>query len=285
MKRTVWSVIAAVMLLSTAWAASGDIRLIVRGDDMGMTQGSLVAFERALNEGVLTCASIIVPAPWFEGAAELARRNPGWCTGIHLALIGEWRGYRWRPVLPWDQVKSLVDEDGYLYAYPDELFGHKPKLEEIEAELRAQVALAKKRGIHVQYLDTHYINMGQYPGVEQIIRGIAKENGVPVSGTVGEKEIDVYMAPVAEKRKAALEMLGKLEPGLYMWMCHIGIDSPEQRALIHTRLEDIFVEDGVGALRAEELRIVTSPEVKSMILKRGIRLTTYREFAGDKQGR
>jgi hypothetical protein len=44
-----------------------DTKLIIRGDDMGMTQGSLVAFEKAFNEGVLTCASIQVPAPWFEG--------------------------------------------------------------------------------------------------------------------------------------------------------------------------------------------------------------------------
>jgi len=282
MKRTLWICVAALMLLCPAWAASGDIRLIVRGDDMGMTQGSLPAFERALNEGVLTCASIIVPGPWFEGAAELARRNPGWCTGIHLALIGEWRGYRWRPVLPWDRVKSLVDEDGYLFTYPDELFARKPRIEEIEAELRAQVALAKKKGINVQYLDTHYVDMNGYPGLEQVILGIARDNGVPVSQTLGEKEIDVYMAPVAEKRKAALAMLDRLEPGLYMWMCHIGIDSPEQRALIHTKPDHIFVEDGVGAHRAEELRVVTSLEVKSMILKKGIKLTTYREFAARK---
>ena len=48
-----------------------EIRLIVRGDDFGMTQGSLIAFEKAFDEGVLTCWSVLVPAPWFEGAAEL----------------------------------------------------------------------------------------------------------------------------------------------------------------------------------------------------------------------
>ena len=130
-------------------ASAQDIRLIIRGDDMGMTQGSLVAFERAFNEGVLTSGAIIVPGPWFEGAAELCRKNPGWCTGLHLALVGEWRGYRWRPVLPWDKVSSIVDEDGFLYTYPDELWAKKPKIEEIEAELRAQVELAKKKGVNV----------------------------------------------------------------------------------------------------------------------------------------
>ncbi len=275
MRLAIAGILAAVTSLPVA-AASPDIRLIVRGDDMGMTQGSLPAFERALNEGVLTCASILVPAPWFEGAAELARRNPGWCTGVHLGLIGEWRGYRWRPVLPWDKVRSLVDDDGYLYTCPDDLIRHKPKLEEIEAELRAQIALAKTRGIRVHYLDTHYIGLGDYQGLDALIRRIAVDNDIPVSQTLGEKEIDVYMAPVAEKHKAALAMLDKLEPGLYMWMCHIGIDSPEQRALIHSKPEDIFIE-GVGPNRAEELRIVTSPEIRAAILKKGITLTTYGE--------
>jgi predicted glycoside hydrolase/deacetylase ChbG (UPF0249 family) len=29
------------------------IKLIIRGDDFGMTQGFLVAFEKAFNEGIL----------------------------------------------------------------------------------------------------------------------------------------------------------------------------------------------------------------------------------------
>ena len=94
---------------------SEDIKLIVRGDDMGMTQGSLVAFEKAFNEGILTCGSILVYAPWFEAAAKLSKKNPGWCVGVHLGLVGEWRGYRWRPILPWNKVSSLVDEGGFLY--------------------------------------------------------------------------------------------------------------------------------------------------------------------------
>ena len=73
--------------------SQSDIRLIVRGDDLGMTHGSLVAFEKAFKEGILTCASILAIAPWFEGAAELYKRNPMWCVGLHLSIIGEWRGY------------------------------------------------------------------------------------------------------------------------------------------------------------------------------------------------
>lgn len=270
--------VVAYPALAWSWPADQEVRLIVRGDDMGMTQGSLVAFERALNEGVLTCASIVVPGPWFEGAADLARGNTGWCTGIHLCLVGEWRGFRWRPVLPWDKVQSLVDVDGFLYSSPDALFEHKPSLQEIDAELRAQVNLAKRKGINVQYVDTHYVELDSYPGFDAVIRKIAKDYDVPISSTLGEKTIEVYATPLEQKKKTALQMLDQLDPGLWLWVCHIGIDSPEQRALIHTKPADIFLDGGAGVHRAEELQVLTSLDVRSAILKKGIVLTSYREL-------
>jgi len=93
-------VILGLTLIFAAGATAKEIRLIVRGDDLGMTQGSLVGVERAYREGILTCASLLVCAPWFEGAIGLFKNNPGLCVGVHLSLVGEWRGYRWRPVLP-----------------------------------------------------------------------------------------------------------------------------------------------------------------------------------------
>ena len=267
------------LALQAAVQAEEPIRLIIRGDDMGMTQGSLVAFERAFNEGVLSSASVVVPGPWFEGAAELCRKNPGWSTGIHLCLVGEWRGYRWRPVLPWNQVSSIVDEDGFLYTYPDELFSHRPKLEEIEAELRAQIDLARKKGVNVQYLDTHYLTASNqtYPGLGDLINKLASDYHLPLSGTLGERELSIYETPVEQKLGAAIRQVGELTPGLWLWICHPGIDSPEQRALIHSAPEDIFVSGGVGRHRAAVLEVLTSIELKSVILKKRIELVDYRK--------
>ena len=76
------------------------IYLIVRADDFGMTHACNVATEKAFKEGILTCAAILAVAPWFEEAVNMAKKNPQWCIGVHMSLIGEWRGYRWRPVLP-----------------------------------------------------------------------------------------------------------------------------------------------------------------------------------------
>ncbi|MGW8181765.1 MAG: ChbG/HpnK family deacetylase, partial [bacterium] len=246
--------ISFLILSMTRMTNGQDIKLIIRGDDMGMTQGSLVAFKRAFNQGVLTCGSIIVPAPWFEGAAALCKKNQSWCVGVHLCLVGEWQGYRWRPVLPWSNVPTLVDKDGFFYGSPNELWAHNPRIEEIDAELNAQVELAIRKGINVQYLDTHYMGLSSYPSLKQIILEIGRHYRVPISSRLGEKRCrGVYKVPVEQKEKMAIKMLEDLGPGLWLWVCHIGIDSPEQNALIHTDPKDVFTNGGVGLHRASEL--------------------------------
>jgi predicted glycoside hydrolase/deacetylase ChbG (UPF0249 family) len=272
-------VVVAVLAYMAVGQADDSIRLIIRGDDFGMTEGSLEAFEQAFNNGVLTCASIQVPAPWFEGAAELCRKNPGWCIGIHLTLVGEWRGYRWRPVLPWDKVPSIVDEDGYLYTSPEELNAHNPKQEEIEAELRAQIELAKKKGITISYLDNHYGAVEKTPGGTELLLRIASDYGLPVSRFSGEQVCSgIYNIVPDQKKQSAVDMLETMGPGLWLWYCHPGIDSPEQNALIHESQADIMEDGGVGRHRTAVLETLMSIEVKSMILKRGIILTDYRKI-------
>jgi predicted glycoside hydrolase/deacetylase ChbG (UPF0249 family) len=280
MKRSasVFFLLAGFLLSFNAVSASRaeDIRLIVRGDDLGMTQGSIVAFEKSFKEGVLTCASVLVVAPWFEAAADLIRRNPEWCIGVHLCLIGEWQGYRWRPVLPWSRVPTLVDTEGFLFPAPGELWSNKPKPEEIETEFRAQINLAMKKGVKPQYIDLHY---DANDDVKKITRKLSKEYGLPISGTLGEKyAISVYKTPVDQKLGAALRLIDRLTPGLWLWVAHPGIESPEQNALVHTSPEDRFTDGGVGRHRAAETGVLTSEKVKDAIRERKIRLTTYRDL-------
>lgn len=276
-----------IMISITSSANADEVKLIVRGDDLGMTQGSIAAFHKAFDEGVLTCASVIVPAPWFEAARDLIVKHPGWCIGIHLTLIGEWRGYRWRPVLPWSRVRSIVDEDGFLYRYPEELLSKKPKAEEIEAEWRVQIDLAIKKGINVQYLDFHYMGPEGLPGLTEAARRIASDYHFPISGALGERVLpDIYMTPIGKKTERAVKTLEDLKPALWLWIFHPGIDSPEHSGLIHTKPEDAFKGDSAGKHRAAETETLTSPLVRAAIRNRGIKLTAYgtvwRELQGKK---
>lgn len=79
-------IIFVMIFIITKGSMAEETRLIVRGDDLGMTQGSLVAFEQAYRGGILTCASVLVCAPWFEGAIVLLKSNPRLCAGVHLSV-------------------------------------------------------------------------------------------------------------------------------------------------------------------------------------------------------
>ena len=186
-----------------------------------------------------------------------------------------WRGYRWRPVLPWDRVSSIVYEDGYLFTAPDELNTHNPKLDEVEAELRAQINLALKRGIKIHYLDNHYGAVSSIPGGGELLKRLGREYDVPVSGNNDEKYMSIHFTNIEKKLGHALEQLENLEPVLNYWICHPGIDSPEQNVLMHTQPDHIFLNGGVGQHRAEITRVLTSIEERSMIKAKGITLTDY----------
>ena len=194
----------------------------------------------------------------------------------HFSLVGEWRGYRWRPVVPWDRIPSITDEDGFLFGSPGELWGRKPKVEEIEKEFRAQINLALKKGIRVRYLDTHYMGPSTYPVIEGVIRKLAKEYDLPVPMWMGEKRLrGIYTTPVAEKKGTALKILQEVTPALWLWVFHPGVDSPEHEVLIHTDPKEVFTGGGVARHRAEETNVLTSPEIRSIIRKKNIQLTHY----------
>jgi hypothetical protein len=80
---------------------------------------------------------------------------------------------------------------------------------------------------------------------------------------------------VDQKPALAAKQLKELKPGLWLWVCHIGIDSPEQDALFHTKIEDIFPGPGVGKHRLAELQTLLSNDVKAAIMQKGIRLVSY----------
>jgi len=255
---------------------TGDpIQLIVRGDDMGMTHACNLAVEKSFQEGILTCASIIVPAPWFEEAARLCREHPEWCVGVHLTLNSEWRDYRWKSVLPVTEVPSLIDEDGYLYPTTEAFLAASPNPEEVNKELRAQVELALKRKIDVQYIDTHMDTARATPELRKIVLDICRDYKLPLSRESGEEPLSVYFIAADKKGKVLAEKLEQLVPGFWLLVVHPGLDTPEERALVDISPEGL---PDVAAHRAAVTKALTSKKIKRIIQRRGIKLIDYREL-------
>ena len=61
-----------------------EIILLTRADDMGYTHTGNLAILDCLRCGIIRSAAILVVAPWFEEAVQIARENPDLCFGVHL---------------------------------------------------------------------------------------------------------------------------------------------------------------------------------------------------------
>jgi predicted glycoside hydrolase/deacetylase ChbG (UPF0249 family) len=274
--------IVLILALAVLQPAPTEIRLIVKGDDMGAGHGINAATIDAHKRGVLTTTNVIVPGPWFLEAARLLKENPGLDAGVHLALTSEWENVKWRPLTP---AASIVDADGYFFpivaprpgfAAGTSIKESGMKLDEIERELRAQLTMAKRHIPQATYTWNHMGFTSVSPEVAALVQRLSKEFGLLVPTDLGIQwlrglyESKDTGAVKADKLAAKLETLA---PGLWEHIDHAATDDPEMRAFGHKGYE------WVAADRSAVLEAWTSPKVREVITRRRIKLTNYRDLA------
>lgn len=267
-------------VLSAAQPAR-EIRLIVKGDDMGAAHGINVATIEAYRRGILRTTNVIVPGGWMPEAARLLRENPGLDVGVHLALTSEWENVKWRPLTA---APSLVDVNGYFFPMVQPRQGFAPGSslreagfdhDEIEAELRAQIEQARRMIPHITYTWEHMGFGSVAPEVRELVKELSASYGLIVPSDLGIQSIGrVYESKDPGPVKAAklAERLESLEPGLWMHIDHASTDDSEMQAIGHLGYE------WVAADRSAVLEAWTNPKVLEVVKRRGIRLTNYREL-------
>lgn len=183
-----WIFLGAMMLGFFAANAqtAQPIRLIVRGDDMGMTHSVNLACMEAARVGIMTSIEIIVPSPWFPEAVKLLKEVPNMDVGVHIVLTSEWENLKWRPLT---YAPSITDANGYFFPmiWPNNNYGpafalkEQPwKLEEIEQEVRAQIEMAKKHIPQLSHVSYH-MGCNHIDGkVDAAIKKIAEEFGLAI---------------------------------------------------------------------------------------------------------
>lgn len=134
--------------------APSAIVLIVNGDDVGVSHAANQATIASLERGLMTSATIMVPAPWFPEIARYAREHPRADFGLHLVHTSEWTGIKWGPVAGRTVVPGLVDPQGYLWPDIERVYKHGTP-EQAAVEARAQIRKALDAGIDVTHLDSH----------------------------------------------------------------------------------------------------------------------------------
>lgn len=203
--------------------------LIVNADDFGacraVTDGVIAAFR----EGVLTQASVIVPAFDSARAVRLAS-EAGLPLGVHLALMCEWESVRWSPLTP---APSLRWADGALPPGLAELRAC-ARAPEVLAELRAQVAAAYRAGVPVMHVDCH-IGVWDPAVLAQVTAdaGVPSRDPVPPPGRTMRLDSLWHLSLQEQTTKvdALVQHVQGLREGVHMIVAHPALDRPELRQL------------------------------------------------------
>jgi chitin disaccharide deacetylase len=128
-------------------------RLVIHHDDIGANHATNTAFVELCDLGICTSGSVMVPCPWFDETAAIARERPDLDLGVHLTLNAEFPKYRWRP-LTGVSDNGLTDADGFMWRDVKSV-RRAAQPAAVEAELRAQIDTALAAGIDVTHLDPH----------------------------------------------------------------------------------------------------------------------------------
>ncbi len=108
------------------------MKLILRADDVGYTPVNNIGVFKAIDEGLITSADLMLDCPGFEEAVAFLKERPWISVGWHAHFWG-------RPVLPPEQVPSMVNEEGKFKWRKDRKKQEECVYEEVLAESRAQL--------------------------------------------------------------------------------------------------------------------------------------------------
>ena len=283
--------LSLIVFMSISYGVSAqkseEIRLLVRGDDIGSFTSANQACIDACLKGIVRSLEVMVPCAWFPEAAKLLNENPTIDVGVHLVLTSEWTNVKWRP-LTFDP--SLTDEFGYFYPYiwPNRnepgrsIQEAKWKLTDIEAEFRAQIEMAKNCIPHITHISEHMGCAGWNDEVKAMVHQLAKEYNLYWGNpqTKPFPRMNATNRDSAEKRIAVfIEALDKLEQGnTYLFIEHPAYDTPEMQRVGHSGYENVAADrDGVT-------KIFTDKRVMDFIKKKDIHLIGYHDLIDDYQG-
>ncbi len=258
-----------------------DRLVIISCDDLGACHGANVGVYRALYDGVATCASIMVPAPWAQHAAQLY--DPELDIGVHLTLNAEHELYRWGPIT---HAPSLLSGEGGFPRRIDDLWEH-ADAGEVRRELRAQIERALAWGIDVTHLAPHLSAITLRPEFFDVYLDLAVEFSLPIrlpstisaqqagfpfrqlaadEGVVFADHFDHDWRPGSRQR--VYEAIASLPAGVTEIHVQPAIDTPEVRALS---------EAATGWI--DDLELVTDDDrLRDLLQSEAVNLIGYREL-------
>jgi predicted glycoside hydrolase/deacetylase ChbG (UPF0249 family) len=253
-------------------------------DDAGMSHASNRGTIEALEFGIATSCSVMMPCGWVPGFAEYLQEHPETDAGLHLTFTSEWDAYRWGPVAGKPAVPGLVDSMGCMWDGVQEVIDNGSP-EEVETEIRAQIDRALTMGIQPTHLDSHMGTLFESPEFVQRYVKVGLEKGIPILWVAGFSEeiearlwegglpiidhvhTDSYGWKTTEKSDDYIDAIKNLKPGITEIIMHC--TKPDDVIPVITGNRDHLYGD---------LNAMIDPKVKTAIEEEGIILTTWREL-------
>lgn len=275
------------------WKAEDRV-LIIHCDDVGMSYANNEGAREALDYGLVTSCSVMMPCAWVPGWLPYMKEHPDTDMGLHLTLTSEYDFYRWVPLAGKNQVPGLADEQGCL---PDNvgLVEKNATADEVELEIRAQLDRALTMGLPVTHMDSHmgtlfrpkfierYAKVGiekqipilMAPGAGKVAKKVW-EGGLPVLDHIHSDSYDWKTTDIDEKVGLYVDAIHNLKPGITYMILHC------------TKPNDVIgVINGNRDFLYGDYFAMIDPRTKKAIEDEGIILTTWKELKArrDKVGK
>jgi hopanoid biosynthesis associated protein HpnK len=284
-------------------------RLIVTGDDFGLSPGVNAGIGQAFREGILTGASLMVNAPATAEAVTLAHGQPGLAVGLHLVLL------QGRATAPVESIPNLVHSDGTFSDCPV-LSGMRyfflPSMRtQLRREIQAQLERFHSFGLALSHVDGH-LNIHLHPVVVDIL--IELSAAYEIAGLrltrdpllpalrldarwplrkAAEATVFSGLTWWAEPRLRAAGI--RFPDGLY-GLHQTGVIDEEYLVALISRLpvgtSELYCHPGVlpdptverlmpGYQHDRELAALCSPRVRAALYEHGVTLGNYWQMRGD----
>jgi len=147
-------------------------RLIINGDDFGLSPEVNSGILTAHREGILTNTSLMVNGPAREEAVILAKVTPTLGVGLHLTLV------LGQSTLPPREIPGLVDAGGYFPSDPVkagmQYFFDRSLRPSLLRECRAQIETFLATGLALSHIDGH-LNLHLHPTILSLLLELTRE--------------------------------------------------------------------------------------------------------------
>lgn len=251
-------------------------RLIVRADDLGISEAVTLGCLSAVRDGIVTSSGMIVNMEYSGEAARRVREYPQLCLGLHINLIVG------KPCAPEGAVRGLLNDRGEFVSSKDRRQQVKEGVdlfiyEEVLAEVEAQIIRFKQlNGKPPEYMDCHSVTT---PTVGRAIQDLAKKYGiehVPIcgNGCVAWKRLgknptqyEFYKRNLPLWKYLEEDSMQLLEGETGLLVMHPGF--------LDQKIMDI---SSMTFDRMKDHDFLVSPEVKQWIDSHGISLVSFREL-------